>query len=109
MKILYGVVCRTNVEYGCKLHNTALPGRLKKLDSIRREIIRGAFRPSEVEAMLIEADDLPLELKRKELGLRFLSELRSNTSYIETLNTLDDSEDQNYKENEGSIKIQEST
>ena len=30
--------------------------------------------------------------------------LKSNSSYIETLNTLDDDEDQNYKENERSIK-----
>ena len=30
--------------------------------------------------------------------------LKSNISYIETLNTLDDREDQNYEENERSIK-----
>ena len=52
----------------------------------------------------MEANDPPLELKRNKLGLRFLNKLKSNTSYIETLNTLDNSEDQNYEENERSIK-----
>ena len=48
--------------------------------------------------------DPPLKLKRNELGLRFLYKLKINTSYIEIINTLDDSEDQNYEENERSIK-----
>ena len=50
--------------------------------------------------MPIEANDSPMELRRNELGLRFVYKLKNNTSYIHTLNTLDDSEDQNYKENE---------
>ena len=46
--------------------------------------------------MHTEAYDFPLELRKKELELRFL--------YAESLNTLDDREDQNYKENEGAAK-----
>ena len=46
----------------------------------------------------------PLELRRNELELRFLHKLKTNSSYIETLNTLDNNKDQNYKENERSIK-----
>ena len=37
---------------------------------------------------------------KKALGLRFLCKLKSNTSYIETLITLDDREDQSYEEKE---------
>ena len=33
--------------------------------------------------------------------------MRSNITYIESLNTLDDREDQNYEENEGAIKSKE--
>ena len=47
----------------------------------------------------------PLELRRNKLGLRFLYKLKSNTSYIDTLNTPNDSDDQNYKENDKSIKL----
>ena len=57
-----------------------------------------AFRTSPVEALYVEANDPPLQERRNELGLRFRSKLKNNTSYIETLNTLDDREDQNYEE-----------
>ena len=86
-KKLHSVICRTKMDYGCQLYNTASAGRLKKLDSIHRQGIRiykGAFRTSPVEA-----NDPPLDLRRNELGLRFLYKLKSNSSYIETLNTLD--------------------
>ena len=38
------------------------------------------------------------------MGLRFLYKLKSYSSYMETLNMLDNSEDQNYKKNERSTK-----
>ena len=66
---------------------------------------RVAFRTSPVEALHVNANDPLLELRRNELGLKFLYKLKSNTSYIETLNTLNDREDKNYKENERSIKL----
>ena len=43
--------------YGCQQYNTALPERLRKLDSIHREGIRiytGAFRTSPVEALHVK-------------------------------------------------------
>ena len=43
--------------------------------------------------MYVEANDPPI-----------LYKLKRNSSYIETLNTLDDREDQNYEENQRSIK-----
>ena len=57
-----------------------------------------------MEALHVEANDPSLELKRNELGLRYLYKLKSNPSYIHTLNTLDDSEDQKYEESERSVK-----
>ena len=47
--------------------------------------------------MYTEALDPPL-------GVRFLYKLRSNTTYIESQNTLNDGVDQNYKENERATK-----
>ena len=95
LKTLYGTICRTNKDHGSQLYNTASPGGLKKLETIHREGIRiytGACRTSPVEA-----NDQPI-------GLRLLYKLKSNTSYIRTLKTLDDSEDQIYVEKERSIK-----
>ena len=54
----------------------------KNLDSIHRESVRiytGAFRTSPAEALNVEANDPSLELRRNELGLRFLDKLKSNS------------------------------
>ena len=67
------------MDFGCQLYNTASPGILNKLDSIHREDIRistGAFRTSLVEALHVDANDPPLELRRNELGLRLLLKLK---------------------------------
>ena len=39
------------------------------------------------------------------MGLRFLYKMWSKTKYTESLNTLDDREDQNYEENEGKTRL----
>ena len=81
---------------GCQLYSTASPGRLKKLDRMHREgirIYRGAFRTSSIEFLHVEANDPHLELRRNELGQRFLYKLRRNTSYTKLLNILDDRDD----------------
>ena len=64
-------------------------GRLKKLVSIHSEGIKIYTRAFKTTAV---------ETRRNKLGLRFMYKLKSNTSYINTLNTLDKREDQNYKE-----------
>ena len=61
---------------------------------------KGAFRTSPVESLQAEIYDATMELRRNELGLRFLYWMRSNTTYTESLDNLDDREDKNYEENE---------
>ena len=54
------------MDYDCQIYNTASAGRLKKLDSMHREEIKiytGAFRTTPVEALHVEANDPPLELR----------------------------------------------
>ena len=54
LKKLYSAICRSKIDYGCQLYNTASAGRIKKLDSIHREGIKkytGAFRTSPVKAL----------------------------------------------------------
>ena len=60
--------CRTKIDYGCQIYNTASVERLKKLDGIHREGIRiytEAVRISPVESLYVEANDPPLELRRR--------------------------------------------
>ena len=68
------------------------------------KIYTGAFRFSPVKILHVEANDIAQGLRRNELELRFLHKLKSNISYIETLNALDAREDQNKEENERLIK-----
>ena len=62
-------------------------------------------RTSPVKLLHVKAHDPPLELKRNEPELRFLLKLRNNTTYTNFLNTLDDINNQKYKENEEEIKL----
>ena len=87
------------MDYGCQLYSTAAPGRLKELESIHKEHVRVytvAFRTSPVELLHAEAYDLPLELRKNELGIRFLYWLQSNIAYTESL--CEEEVDQNYEE-----------
>ena len=75
------------MDYGCQLFYTVLAGRLKKLESLHKEGIRihtGTFRTSPVEALYVEANNPPLELRRNELELRLLFKLKSNNLCIHT-------------------------
>ena len=105
---IHSIICRLKIDYSCQLYSTTSPGRLKKLkkNSIQRKsiiIFINAFETSPVEYLHEEAFDLPLELRSNELGLRLMYNLRSNTTYRVSLNTLDNREDQNNEENEGAI------
>ena len=65
-KKLYCAICRTKIDYGCQIYNTASEGKLKKLDSIHRKGMRiytGAFRTTPVEFLHVEANDSPLGTK----------------------------------------------
>ena len=78
-----------NIQYSfCKKIKQT---RQHKTQDIR--IYTGAFKTSPVESSHVEAHDPLLKRRRNELGLRFLYKLKSNSSYIETLNTLDNNED----------------
>ena len=59
---------------------------------------------SPVESLHSEACDPAMELRRNKLELRFLYRLKSNSTYTESLHTLDDREDQNYVSNKGATK-----
>ena len=69
LKKLYSAICRTKMDFGCHLYNTASAGRLKKLNNIHREGIRiytGTFRTSPVEALHVEANESLPETKKEQ-------------------------------------------
>ena len=83
-------IFRSKLDFGCQLYSNSTPEKLKKLDSIHREGIKiymGAFKTSLIETLYIEENDLSLQLRKINLGLRFLYKQKSNPTYTEILTT----------------------
>ena len=78
---LYNAVCRSKLDYACQIYSSACKTKLQELDRIHNlglRICTGAFRTSPVESIYVDSHQLPLDLKREELGLRYLHRLRSS-------------------------------
>ena len=60
--------------YGCEVYSSATPSRLRMLDSVHHAGIRlatGAFKTSPVPSLLIDAGEMPLDLHRQKVILRY--------------------------------------
>ena len=80
---LYWATCRSQIDYGCQIYGSASESQLGKLDSIQNEAMRicsGAFRSSPIESLSVETYQPPLDLRRTELGLRYLFKKQANSS-----------------------------
>ena len=77
---LYDSLCRSKLEYGCQIYSSACMTKLKELDVVHNAGLRicsGALKTSPIESLYIDTDELPLELRREELGLRYISKVKS--------------------------------
>ena len=82
---LYSALCRTKIDYGCQIYNTASAGRLKKLDNTHTEgRHKNIYRGLQNFTIRIPTCRSKLPPWNK-LGLRFLYKLKSNSSYIDTI------------------------
>ena len=78
---LYNALCRSKLDYGCQVYSSASRTKLKELDVVHNMGIRiytGAFRTSPVESLYVDSHQLPLDLRRHELGLRYTMRLKSS-------------------------------
>ena len=78
---LYDALCRSKIDYGCQIYSSACKSKLHELDVVHNmglRICSGAFRTSPVESLYIDTHQLPLDLRREELGLRYLMRIKSN-------------------------------
>ena len=78
---LYNSLCRSKLDYGCEIYSSACKTRLGELDVVHNMALRlcsGAFRTSPVESIYVDCHQLPLDLRREELGLRYMARLRSH-------------------------------
>ena len=80
MKI-YRSLIRSKLDYGSIVFMKAQDDILKPLDVIHHAGIRlalGAFKSSPVESLYVEANELPLSLRREELAMKYALKIRSN-------------------------------
>ena len=78
---LYDSLCRSKLDYGCQIYSSATKTKLKELDVVHNmglRICTGAFRTSPVESLYVDSNELPLHLRREELGLRYTTRIRSS-------------------------------
>ena len=77
---LYDSLCRSKLDYGCQLYSSACKTKLKELDVAHNMGLRlcsGAFRTSPIESLYVDTNELPLDLRREELGLRYIMRIKS--------------------------------
>ena len=78
---LYNAMCRSKLDYGCQVYSSASKTKLKELDVVHNmglRICTGAFRTSPVESLYVDSHQMPLDLRRQELGLRYTMRLKSS-------------------------------
>merc|ERR1712002_458722 len=77
---LYNAVCRSKMDYACQIYSSACKTRLKELDVVHNLALRicsGAYRTSPIESIYVDCNQLPLDLRREELSLRYFQRLNS--------------------------------
>ncbi|XP_026479262.1 uncharacterized protein LOC113385629 [Ctenocephalides felis] len=73
--LLYRNLIRTQIDYGCFIYGQTSKSEQNKLDKIQYSAIRtciGAFRSTPTNALLTEAGEPPLSIRREILANRFL-------------------------------------
>ena len=79
---VFRALIRSKLDYGCMVYmNAKFKKDLEDLNVLHRQAIRlclGAFKSSPIESLYVEANEPPLELRRKELAMRYGLKIKSN-------------------------------
>ena len=76
---LYDSLCRSKLDYGCQVYSSACKILLSQLDVVHMglRICLGAFKTSPIESKYVDTEHMPPDLRREELGLRYLMRIKS--------------------------------
>lgn len=80
LMMIYQGLIRSVLDYGCIIYSAASQTLLKRLDSIQYRALRicmGAVKSTPVNALMVEANEMPLELRRKKLSLIYWKKMES--------------------------------
>ncbi len=78
---LYRSHIRSKLDYGCIVYGSARESYLQSLDRVQNAALRiclGAFRTSPIPSLHVEANELPVNLRREKLALQYITKLKSN-------------------------------
>lgn len=80
---LYRSLVRSKLDYGSIVYGSARRSYRSVLDTIQNQALRiclGAFRTSPVDSIHVEANEPPLEFRRRKLALQYAIKMKSNES-----------------------------
>ena len=80
---LYRSLIRSKLDYGCFVYGSARESYIKQLNPILNQAMRlclGAFRSSPADSLCVEANEPPLDYRRKKLALQYGVKLKANPS-----------------------------
>jgi ribonuclease HI len=78
---LYRALIRSRLDYSAPIYGSARPSYLKRLEPIQNQGLRlclGAYRTSPSTSLHVEADESPLDIRRKLLSLHFILRVYAN-------------------------------
>ena len=78
---IYDALCRSKLDYRCQIYSSASKSNLDALNTVHNmglRICSESFQTSPVESPYVDTHQLPLDLRREELGLRYLMRIKCN-------------------------------
>lgn len=79
LKRIYSVLIRSAIDYGSIIYSSAAEVWLKKVDVIQNQALRiscRAFCTSPISSILVEMGEMPLEIHRRKLRMRYWINIR---------------------------------
>ena len=77
---LYRSLIRSKLDYGCIVYGAARKSYLRRLDVVQNQALRiclGAFRTSPIDSLHVEANEVPICLRREKLSLQYAIKIKS--------------------------------
>ena len=78
---MYRALVRSKLDYGCFIYRATCKSYISLLDPIKNQglsLSLGAFRTSPAHSLCVEANELPLRLRREKLALQFTTKIAAN-------------------------------
>ena len=88
---IFRAMIRSAIDYGCMIYGSAASSVISKLDRVQAKALRvccGAFSTIPTPALLIEMGEMPLEIRRHKLSLRYLMKLKGQNEMLPTKSLL---------------------